>query len=342
MLNKVTNVALIGCGRVAVSHAKSLVSLSHTNLAAVVDIKEDRARKFSEEYGAPWFTDFEEVLKDPNIDAVQIATPHHLHAPIAIAAANAGKHVLTEKPMAITSTDANRMIQAAKDNNVSLGVVFQCRWNDISRAAKAAIEEGRIGKILGARAFITWDRSDEYYKNSDWKGTWDKEGGGVLIDQAIHTIDLGQWLIGEEIEWVKGTWETRCHDFIDVDDVAEATVCFKSGIKFSFYANNYYPLNVPIFLEVVGDKGMIHITADKGKIMTENTTLYVQQSKGIVPGMEYWGKSHCLQISDFYRDVQNGVRHEVDGHAGKVALDIVLATYKSGRTGERIDFPFED
>jgi predicted dehydrogenase len=244
--------------------------------------------------------------------------------------------------MAITSADADRMIQTAKDNNVILGVIFQSRWNDASRAAKKAIEEGQIGKVFGARAFITWDRSDEYYKNSDWKGTWDKEGGGVLIDQAIHTIDLGQWLIGDEVDWVKGTWETRCHHFIDVDDTAEFTVSFKNGVKFSVYANNYYPINAPVFLEIVGDKGMIHITADKAKIMTENTTFYVQQAKGLVTGMEYWGKSHCLQISDFYRDVQNGVQPEIDGHVGKVAMDIVLAAYKSGRTGERIQFPFKD
>src|SRR5690606_12146798 len=112
-------------------------------------------------------------------------TPHHLHAEMTIAAANAGKHVLTEKPMAISVADADAMIEAAKRNNVALGVIFQNRYNDASVAIKATIDSAKRGAIRGARAFITWARSDDYYKQSDWKGTWDKEGGGVLIDQAI-------------------------------------------------------------------------------------------------------------------------------------------------------------
>lgn len=336
---QVVNVGLIGCGRVARAHVAALKAAEHTKLVAVADIKEDRAKAFAEEHGADAYTDWRELLKRDDIDAIQICTPHYLHAEMAIAAANAGKHVLTEKPMAISVADADAMIEAARRNNVFLGVIFQNRYNDGSIAIKEAIESGRLGEIKGTRAFITWDRSDDYYRKSDWKGTWDKEGGGVLIDQAIHTIDLMQWFVGE-IDSIRATYDTRAHEYIDVDDVAEAFIKFKNGAIGCVYANCFYVWNAPIYLEVVGTKGRAELIGSEAIITVGNETHRVVQAQNEIVGKKYWGSGHRRQIAEFYTSVLKGEKPFLDGEAGKVAMSMVLAMYESSRTGKTISFPY--
>lgn len=336
---RVVNVGLIGCGRVARAHVAALKAAEHTRLVAVCDIKEDRAKAFAEETGAAPYTDWRELLTRDDIDAIQICTPHYLHAEMAIAAANAGKHVLTEKPMAISVADADAMIEAARRNNVLLGVIFQNRYNDASQAIKQAIDSGRLGEIRGARAFITWDRSDDYYRNSDWKGTWDKEGGGVLIDQAIHTIDLMQWLIGE-VDSIRATYDTRAHEYIHVDDVAEAYIKFKNGAIACVYANCFYVYDAPVYLEIVGTKGRAELVGSEATIYIGNETLKVVQAQNEIVGKKYWGSGHKRQIADFYYSVLKGEKPYIDGEAGKVAMCMVLAMYESARTGKTVKFPY--
>lgn len=334
-----TKVALIGCGRVAKVHAEALVALAETELVACVDIKPERAEEFSRKYGGAAYTDYREVLELPEVDAVQVATPHYVHAEIAIAAAKAGKHILTEKPMAITVADMDMMINTAAENGVTLGVIFQNRYNDASQAVKKAIEAGKLGQLQGTRMFLTWRRTDAYYQESDWKGTWDKEGGGVLIDQAIHTIDLMQWMVGE-IDYLEARYDTRAHNIIDVDDVAEAYIKFKNGVIGCVYANCFYAYDAPIFLEIYGDKGIAQITGDTARITCGTETTIVEQSAGETPGLRYWGYSHKRQIRDFYRDVQAGRQPFIDGNAGRKAVEIVLAMYESSRKRAPVYFPY--
>lgn len=337
--SRVVRVGLVGCGRVARVHAEALAAAEQTQLVAVADVKEDRAQTFAEKYGAEAYTDWTKMLERDDIDAIQICTPHYLHAEMTIAAANAGKHVLTEKPMAISVEQADAMIEAAKRNNVTLGVIFQNRYNDASVAIKEAIDSGRLGEIKGARAFITWNRSDDYYKQSDWKGTWDKEGGGVLIDQAIHTIDLMQWFVGE-VDSIRATYETRAHDFIDVDDVAEAFIKFKNGAIACLYANCFYVYDAPIYLEIVGTEGRVELIGSEATIHVGNERLIVKQAADKIVGKDYWGSSHKRQIIDFYSNILNGERPFIDGEAGKVAMEMVLAMYESARTGRTVHFPY--
>ncbi len=333
------NVALIGCGRVAEVHAKALCALPQTNLAAVVDVKPERAERFGKVYNnrARVLTDYHEALADPEIDAVEICTPHYLHPEIAINAVRAGKHVLTEKPMAISVAAADEMIAEAKKAQVKLGVIFQNRYNDASVAVKDAIEDGRLGKLLGSRLFLTWNRSDDYYRGSDWKGTWDKEGGGVLIDQAIHTMDLMQWFMGD-IDQIEAKYYTRAHDYISVDDVAEGTLKFANGAVGFIYANCAYPYDAPIFLEVYGQKGLAQIHGDVATITVGNETTTVVQTADKDVGKRYWGFSHQRQISCFYQDLLAGKEPFLNGEAGKTAMAMVLAMYHSSRSNEKIDF----
>ena len=337
-------VALIGCGRVARVHAGALARSPEAVLAVAVDIRRERAEAFAAQYGCEAETDWERVLTRADIDAVEICTPHYLHAPMTIAAAKAGKHILTEKPMALSVTDADAMIQAAEENGVTLGVIFQNRYNTASQAARQAVDSGEIGAIRGARAFLTWNRSDEYYSHSDWKGTWDKEGGGVLIDQAIHTIDLVQWLMGPAAE-LHATYDTRDHDVINVDDVAEATIRFQNGALASIYANCLYPYDADVFVEIVGEKGLIRIIKDVAYIKVGNVTHTVEpvadpDQPTLGPG--YWGQSHAKQINDFFRSVRKGERPYIDGHEGKKAMELVLAMYQSARKDDWVRLPLSE
>ncbi len=331
-------VALIGCGRVAAVHAEALRLLDSTELVACVDIRQERAEKFAEMYtggSAKVFTDYKEVLKLEEVDAVEICLPHYLHAPVTIDALNAGKHVLTEKPMALSPADMDAMIAAADENGKTLGVIFQNRYNDSTVAVKEAIDSGKLGKIIGARAFVTWKRTDEYYSQSDWKGTWDKEGGGTLIDQAIHTIDLMHYLIGQPTE-ISASYFTRDHEIIDVDDVAEALIRFDTGAMACLYANCFYVYDAPIYLELVGEKGRAEIRADKADIYVGNTETHVEPSVEPTTGKTYWGASHSRQIKNYYQSLLEGKQPDIDGRKGKVAAAMVLAMYESARSGKTV------
>lgn len=336
-------VAIIGCGNVSKVHFAATAANPQAVLVAACDVKPDRAKAYGEQYSIPYYTDFHEVL-DLQPDVIHVCTPHHTHAEIAIAAANKGIHVLTEKPMAVSLADADRMIAAAEQNGIYFGVIFQNRYNPSSVAVKQLVEQGRLGKLLGARMFVTWYRPDEYYSLSDWKGTWDKEGGGVLIDQAIHTIDLMQWIVGD-IESLEASMDNRTHDTIDVEDVAEATVYFKNGVIGSLYAVNYFTYDADVLLEIHGKKGVARIEKD-----TATITLTGQEPQIVRPhdeekavGKSYWGVSHKIQIDKFYQAVINKTPLEIDGHEGRHALEIVRSIYYSGgQGGTRVPFPFAE
>lgn len=330
-------VALVGCGRVSAVHAEALSRIPETDLVLAVDVRPERARLLAEQYGCRWTTDFGAALSD-GIDAVQLCTPHYLHAPMAIAAAGAKKHVLTEKPMAIKVEDAYAMIRAAEIHGVTLGVIFQTRYNEASLAVKAAVDEGRLGRMLGARAILTWNRDDDYYRESDWKGTWDKEGGGVLIDQAIHTIDLLQWILGP-LSRLEARCHTLVHDRLEVEDVAEAVLYFQNGARACLYANNFYTYDADVLLEFHGEKGVAQIVKDVAYLRSGNEVLTVEPTTDNPSlGKGYWGFKHRAQIQDFYRSVLAGERPFIDGREGLRALEIVQAMYESARTGKPIDF----
>lgn len=336
-------VAVIGCGNVSKVHFPAAASSPAAELIAVCDIKPERAEAKGKEYGVPAYTNYEEVL-DLQPDIIHVCTPHNTHAEITIAAAERGINVLTEKPMAVTLHDADRMIKAAQDNNIKLGVIFQNRYNASSIAVRNAVRSGELGKIRGCRMFVTWYRPDEYYSRSDWKGTWDKEGGGVLIDQAIHTIDLMQWIMGD-IELLEASIDNRTHDLIDVEDVAEATIFFKNGAVGSLYACNYYTYDADVFLEIHGEKGIARMEKDNAiiRIHDKHEMRVYPEGDHEVIGKSYWGVNHKVQIDKFYTDVLEDRPVEIDGFEGRKALEIVRAIYYSGSNGTaRVRFPFNE
>ena len=196
---KKLKIAIVGCGRISVSYADSFRRLAdEIELVYAVDKVPERAKQFADEFGCAWTTDFDEIL-DKEIDVVHLCLPHFLHPVMAIKAMKAGINVLTEKPIAISLQDADRMLAVQKETGVKLGCIFQTRYTKSVEKLKEMIARGDFGKILTARSYLTWNRPLDYYDGSDWKGTWDKEGGGVLIDQAIHSIDRVRYMLGSDV-----------------------------------------------------------------------------------------------------------------------------------------------
>ena len=237
---KKLKIAIVGCGRISVSYADSFRRLAdEIELVYAVDKVPERAKQFADEFGCAWTTDFDEIL-DKEIDVVHLCLPHFLHPVMAIKAMKAGINVLTEKPIAISLQDADRMLAVQKETGVKLGCIFQTRYTKSVEKLKEMIARGDFGKILTARSYLTWNRPLDYYDGSDWKGTWDKEGGGVLIDQAIHSIDRVRYMLGSDVEWIDGSIHNYAHKFVKVEDSADAAIQFKNGCLYNLFACNIY------------------------------------------------------------------------------------------------------
>ena len=218
-------VAIVGCGKVAHLHAGALAKIPEAELVAVTDVDPARARSFAAQYNARAVDN----IAAAQADVAVICTPHPQHAAAAIAAAHAGLHVLVEKPLAATVADCDAMIAAARRNHVRLGVVSQRRWFEPVQRMKAAIDAGKIGApILGAVTMYSW-RDEAYYRSDPWRGRWDTEGGGVLINQSPHHIDLLLWLMNSPVEEVIGRWANFSHPYVEVEDTAVALLRFRSG-----------------------------------------------------------------------------------------------------------------
>lgn len=339
-------IAIMGCGRISASYAAAFRQLCETaELVCAVDTDLPKARAFAEPFGASYGTRFED-LEGKGIDVLHLCLPHYLHAPMAVRAMEAGMHVLTEKPVAMTLQEANRMAEAEKRTGKKLGVIFQTRYEDSVITLRRMIREGAFGRILSARSFLTWNRPYSYYEGSDWKGTWDREGGGVLIDQAIHSIDRVRHMLGSEVEWIEGSIHNHCHDRLLVEDSAEAAIRFKDGCIYSLYACNSYADDVPIYLEFFGEKGRCGLRQDVGFYELEGTVhtipVAAQQPGGPSATPSYWGESHPKQLLDFYHSVLSDLPVAVDVTEGRRTLEIIKGIYLSSLKRERIYLPFED
>jgi Predicted dehydrogenases and related proteins len=342
---KKIRVAMVGCGRISEMYRAVFKELSDSvEVAYAVDINEEKARDFAGDFdGCVSTADYRNCF-GKDIDVIHMATPHYLHPVIAIDAMKHGINVLTEKPMSIKLSDADEMIKTAKENNVKLGVIFQTRYVKGCMELKRLIEDGKLGKILSARSYLSWSRSDEYYSESDWKGTWDKEGGGVLIDQAIHSLDRVQWLVGSDIEWIEGSMANRVHKIVDVEDVAEAFVKFKNGCLYHLFACNCYSYDSPIEIEIVGEKGRIGLKQDLAWVNIDGEKPYeiVDGYDGLSVGPNYWGCSHITQVKDYYKSLKDDKPVYIDGESGRKALELVKGIYKSAREHKKIYLPFEE
>ncbi len=326
-------IGIIGCGRISVMHFVSAQNLDTAELVACCDIKSERAEKKAKEYGIKAYTDYIEMLDCEKLDAVHLCLPHYIHSKVAMDAMARGINVITEKPMDISYEAALRAVEFGEEQGVLFSVISQCRYNDSAKLVKAAAESGRLGKILTATSNLTWSRSDEYYSESDWKGTWDMEGGGVVIDQAIHSIDLVNWIVDSEIESVNCHMANRGHQKVFVEDTAEGLITYKSGTRYAFYCMNNYGCDEPIEIKLFCENGKVRFGYNHAYIEYNDGSheeVLPQKEEQVEGGMDYWGVKHMRQINQFYNACLGKESLELSGREALKTHGLIMKLYELG------------
>lgn len=317
-------VGLIGCGGISTVHAPVLGELDDTELVACSDIIPDRAKR----YGCAAYTDWQEMLEKEKPDAVHICTPHYLHPVMVSEAARRGIAVFTEKPPAIDAEGWETVKQAAK--RVPVGICFQNRYHPHIQTCKRFLREGTYGELKGIRAFVTWSRSEEYYAAADWKGKWATEGGGAMINQAIHTLDLMIGFLGlpDRTEAVLRNHHLR--GAIEVEDTAEAYMS-KGNIPALFYASTAYSQDAQVMLELHLEQAVIRIEGDLMTVTKDGQKQEFTCMTDPALGRSYWGAGHKACIADFYRSIENGTPYGNDPASCDATMRTLLKIYEQGK-----------
>ena len=335
-------VGIVGCGSIFTMHATSVDHLENATLVGVCDIKKDRADKAAAKYNVPAYYDYKELIDNGNLDVVHVCVPHYMHPVISRYALEHGVNVLCAKPMSIDYARGEANVKLAQEKNLRYGIIFQCRYNNTSRLIKENLDNGKLGKLISARCTLTWCKPDSYYSLSDWKGTWDKEGGGVIIDQAIHSLDLANWFINSEPVEVQASIANRAHDIMKVDDTGEGFIRYKNGATMAFWAMNNYGCDDPIEIRLCCENGRAVMSYDDARIEFNDGTVLstAQQADGIYyeGGKDYWGFQHIRQIADFYHSVEEGTEPFISGKEALKIQKVICAIYESAKTGKTITF----
>jgi len=338
-MNKKVRFAIIGCGKVAPKHAESIKSIAHAELAAVCDKNEDRAKSFAEKYGCKYYVDYRGLLKqEKDIDCVSICTPHAHHAEITINSANAGKHVVTEKPMAMNLEEADKMIAACKKNNVKLFVVKQNRYNEPIKRLKDAIDKGRFGKIFYGNTTVYWSRPQEYYDSEPWLGT--KADGGVLMNQASHHIDILRWLMGG-VKAIKATTGTLTHK-IESDDTGLVILKFRNGALGTIVATTcVFPHNLEGSVTVMGTKGTVKVGGGAlNKMDIWNFKEWNNDDETIKTSrnpQNTYAFGHLEYLKEVVESIEGDIPPKVDGEEGRRTLELITRIYESAKLNKEIE-----
>lgn len=330
---KKLRVAIIGCGRISVMHLVSADRLNQAELVACCDINEERAKEVSKKYNINAYTDYIEMFEKENLDAVHICLPHNLHSDVSMAAFNYGINVLSEKPMDVSFEKAECAVKTAKEKNVLYGIIFQCRYNNSAKLVKEAVRSGKLGKIISASSTLTWSRDDDYYKESDWKGTWDKEGGGVVIDQAIHSIDLVNWIVDSPVKSISVSMANRGHEIVNVEDSADGLIVYENGTKYGFYCMNNYAADEPIEIKLFCENGKVVFGYDDAYIYYNDGTIdeaHQGETEDYEGGKDYWGFQHIRQIEQFYNACLGAEELEISGEEALKTHKLIMDIYDFG------------
>lgn len=348
--------AIIGCGRISYKHVEALIANSQEALlVATCDVKLENAKIKQQEYlskqageelSVNVYTDYKRMLEEEDIDVITIATESGYHPEIAIYCMEHGKHVICEKPMALSIKDADAMISCANKNQVKLCVCHQNRFNPPIKKLRKAVEDNKFGKLINGTARILWNRNMSYYTQAPWRGTW-KLDGGTLMNQCIHNIDLLQWMLGGEIDSVYALCDTFIRD-IEAEDFGAIMIRFKNGaIGIVEGSACVYPKNLEETLSIFGENGTVCIGGlAVNKIETWNfeDTEYNTDSSFSdekEPDTVY-GFGHSPLFKNMIDSIKNNTEPLVSGVEGKKGMSIILAAYKSRKTGMPVKFPIED
>ena len=325
------NACIIGCGLIAPVHLKAISSIENGNVYGVCDTDKERADLFAKEYNAKAFYSLDDVLCDENVDVVHICTPHYLHADMAIKALEKGKNIVLEKPCAINDIEFEKLIASYKNSNKKVCSVFQNRTNTCIEMLKDITNSNSDdGKLLGISGTMRWSRDADYYNHDEWRGKYATEGGGALINQSIHLLDL-MLLFGGKVESVCASHSNKSlKDVIEVEDTIDALINFESGIRGSFYATNSYPVNQPFQLELNFENATYRYADNNLYKIVKGECTFICRNGATVPGKDYWGGGHKRVISDFYNAILNGTEY-IDLTSAVHTTKTMLAIYKSAK-----------
>ena len=344
--------ALIGCGRIATNHMKAAVN-NQLEISAVCDVVPEHMEvllakhELQNDMSILRYTDYKSMIQEVKPDLVSIATESGIHAEIALFCIDHGVHVIIEKPMAMSISDANEIIRRSEENHVKVSACHQNRFNIAVQEMRHALEAGRFGRLSHGSIHVRWNRNQGYYDQAPWRGTWAQDGG-ALMNQCIHGIDLLRWTFGGEIEEVYGQTRQQFHDYLEAEDVGMAVVKFKNGAIATIEGTtNVYPKNLEETLYIFGEKGTVKIGgtstnnidvwdfADESELDTKNKGLQEETSN-------VYGNGHTSLFADMIDAVQNDRKPYVDAYAGRDALELVLAIYKSQKEGHVVRLPLEN
>ena len=344
--------ALIGCGRISINHIKAAIN-NQLEIAAVCDVLPEHMEVLLARYELQndmsilRYTDYRSMIQEVKPDLVSIATESGIHAEIALFCIDHGVHVIIEKPMAMSISDANEIIQRSEEKHVKVSACHQNRFNIAVQEMRHALEAGRFGHLSHGSIHVRWNRNQGYYDQAPWRGTWAQDGG-ALMNQCIHGIDLLRWTFGGEIEEVYGQTRQQFHDYLEAEDVGMAVVKFKNGAIATIEGTtNVYPKNLEETLYIFGEKGTVKIGgtstnnidvwdfADESEADTKNKGLQEETSN-------VYGNGHTSLFADMIDAIQNDRKPYVDAYAGRDALELVLAIYKSQKEGHAVRLPLEN
>jgi UDP-N-acetyl-2-amino-2-deoxyglucuronate dehydrogenase len=342
--------AIVGCGMIARFHARALADVPGTALKAVVSRSQASAEKMVKELNlsCDTVTDLDAVLGRKDIDVVIITTPSGAHMEPAAAAAAAGKHVVVEKPLEITLERCDRIIDACTRNRVQLCTIFPSRFGDANQELKKAVTAGRFGRLTLGETTCKWWRPQSYYDEGGWKGTQALDGGGALMNQAIHNVDLLQWLMGQ-VTHITGFTSMLAHERIEVEDTAVACLRFKSGALGVIQATTSIWPGLPKTIAIHGDKGSAVIEQDDllrwdfslEKTEDQQIRRRFAQKTGASGGSSNPAAishvGHARQLADFVRAITTGMPPSVDGREGRKAVEIILGIYQAMASGRVVE-----
>lgn len=341
---------IVGCGMIANFHVKAIADTRGAKLIACFDSFPASADRLAAATGCKAYHKLEDMLADPEIDVVTIATPSGAHLEPTVAAARAKKHVIVEKPLEITLKRCDKMIDECAKNGVQLATIFPSRFHASSIELKRAIDAERFGRLTLGDSYVKWFRTQQYYDAGAWRGTWELDGGGALMNQAVHSVDLLSWFMGPVTEITAHT-DTLAHERIAVEDVAVASLKFANGALGVIEATTAAYPGYLKRIEIHGSAGSAMIEEedivkwDFAKSQKRDEAIREKMQKSISTGggasdpTAIGHHGHTAIFQDVCQAIRTGRKPAVDGHEGRRSIEIILAIYKAAETGKTVRLP---
>lgn len=343
---------IVGTGMISDFHARAIGDVRGARLVACYNRSLGKAKKFAKAHDCVAVDSLRALVDHEDVDAVAIATPSGAHLEPGLAAAKAGKHVIVEKPLEITLKRCDRLINECDKRGVKLATIFPSRFHESSKLMRKAVDENRFGRLTLGDAYVKWHRTQQYYDSGAWRGTWDLDGGGALMNQAIHTVDLLAWLMGPVAE-IQAQTATLAHKRIEVEDVAVATLKFVNGALGVIEATTAAYPGYLKRIEIHGAEGSAVLEEEdikkwdfarraRGDAAIEKKMASSKSTGGGAADPAAIGHhGHAAQVKDFVNAIKNDVDPAIDGREGRRSVEIILGIYKSAMSGKRISLPLK-